>query len=122
MEPNRVERRRGRRADIQAPILIRRLDTAEPEAFTELVVKNISLAGVYFETAEKDAYHVDQVVITSVSVPEGQRHDFPFTRIAGRSRVVRVEPLPSASDGARYGIALEFGFDITALTSTPSLG
>ena len=116
------ERRKGRRANVQAPILIRRVGHREPEPFQEQVAKNISLAGVYFETTEQHAYEVNQLVMTSVSVPETQRREFPFTRVAGRSRVVRVEPLSASSGVSRYGVALEFGDDITALTATPPLG
>ena len=117
-----AERRKGRRAAVQAPILIRRVGTREPEPFTEQVARNISLAGVYFETTEKGAYEVNQLVMTSVSVPEIQRREFPFTRVAGRSRVVRIEELAEATGHSRFGIALEFGDDITALTATPPLG
>ena len=114
-----TERRKGRRAGVQAPILVRRVGVREPEPFIEQLTKNISLAGVYFETNDKSSYEVDQFVMTSVTIPEPQRREFPFTRVAGRSRIVRVDEL---SAPRRFGVALEFGDDITALTATPSLG
>ena len=124
MDNYHSERRKGRRANVEAPILIRRVGTREPEPFTELCTKNISLAGVYFETSSHEAFQVDQLVMTSVSVPEAQRREFPFTRLAGRCRVVRVNPLSNAEseDARRIGVALEFGDDVTALTATPTRG
>ena len=83
---------------------------------------NISLAGVYFETHAGDAYAVNDVVMTSVSIPASSTREFPFTRLAGRSRVVRVRELPAdKSGGKRYGVALQFGEDLTALTTIPLL-
>ena len=119
-----VERRRGRRAHFEAPVMIRRVGeqgTASP--FTTQLAKNVSLAGVYFETDEAEPLKMHEVVVTSVSVPESKRRDFPFTRLAGVSRVVRVTDLsPGEAGNKRFGIALEFGNDMTALTATPTRG
>ena len=123
MQQGSVERRRGRRIDLQAPLLIRRIGTREPGLFKEQQTQNLGLAGVYFET--DDGFEVNEVVMTSVSIPESQRRGFPFTRLAGQGRVVRVKELAKvSSDGQKkkYGIALEFGNDLTALTSIPSRG
>lgn len=119
-----VERRRGRRANVQVPLRIRRVDTAKPEDFREQVASNVSLAGAYFEAAEGHPYTVNDLVMAAVTVPEGQRREFPFTRLAGRGRVVRIHELGGkAPDGRkRYGVALEFGEDLTALTAIPSRG
>ena len=124
MERGNVERRRGRRANLEAPLLIRRAGTAKPEPFKEEVAKNVSLAGVYFETDSGDRYAVNDVLMTSVSVPESQTRSFPFSRIAGRGRVVRVKELPQEGQAGRkrFGIAVEFGDDITALTAIPVRG
>ena len=87
----------------------------------EEVTQNISLAGVYFETDDSN-YTLNDVVMTSVAIPESQTRHFPFTRLAGRSRVVRVSELPPSGSGGRkrVGIALEFGDDVTALTAIPT--
>ena len=124
MQKGSNERRRGRRITLQAPLLIRRIGTREPEPFREEMISNISLAGVYFETDEPDAYAADGVVMTSVSVPESQRREFPFTRLAGRSRIVWIKELsPQEPEGRkRFGIAIEFGNDVTALTTIPPRG
>ena len=124
MERVGVERRRGRRASVKAPLLIRRFAASGLGPAKEEVAENISLAGVYFETEESSAYAPHDVVMTSVSIPDQQNRQFPFTRVAGRSRVVRVnELLPQGPSGRkRFGIALEFGDDVTALTAIPARG
>ncbi len=124
MEQGSVERRRGRRVDLQAPLLIRRIGTREPGPFKEETVANISLAGVYFETEQPDSYTANDVMMTSVSIPEAQRREFPFTRLAGRSRVAWIKELPpGAPEGRkRFGVAIEFGNNVTALTAIPPRG
>ena len=124
MQKGRVERRRGRRVDLEAPLVIRRVAAGSAGSANQELTSNISLAGVYFETEQSDAYTVNETLISSVSVPESKRRDFPFTRVAGRSRVVRIKELPQ-EEGAgrkRMGIALEFGEDVTALTAIPTRG
>ena len=122
MESRSIERRRGRRIELAAPVQIRRGGSAEPGA--DHVTDNLSVGGVYFETEAGETYQVDDIVTASVSVPEPQRRSFPFTRLAGRCRVVRVSPLPSADPAGRerFGIALEFSNDATVLTASPPWG
>lgn len=86
------------------------------------MVKNASLAGVYCYV--KDGYSLkpgDQVVC-SLAIPAEQLRLFPFTRLLGKGRVVRVEPIPtgrrageSPSDQKLFGAAIAFAPDITAL-------
>lgn len=121
MQTSHAERRRHRRVTVEAPIVLRRPGT--PGAADGQLVTNISLAGVYFETDRRDAFSVNDVLIASVSIPEPQRRTFPFTRLAGRGRVVRLDELPAQDESPRrYGVALEFGKDLTALTAVPSRG
>lgn len=124
MQKGRVERRRGRRVELEAPLVIRRVSTGSPGPVNEEVTHNISLAGVYFETEQTDAYAVNETLLSSVAIPESLRREFPFTRVAGRSRVVRIKELPSeeGTGRKRVGIALEFGEDVTALTAIPTRG
>ena len=124
MEPSRIDRRRGRRVSVEAPLTIRRQGERKATASQEKLTKNLSLAGVYFETDEKDAYTTDEIVMASVSIPGSRTREFPFTRLSGRSRVVRVDSLPESGQGGRtrFGVALEFGEDLTALTALPARG
>lgn len=117
MQPGGAERRRGRRVPIQATVAVRRPN--EPVQ-REHATQNISLAGVYFETDHP--IPLNDLVMTSVAIPESERRAFPFTRLAGRSRVVRVTELPPQDGRTRYGIALEFGNDLVALTASPPRG
>lgn len=119
-----VERRRGRRVDLGAPLVIRSMGHAESGSVKEQTTTNISLAGVYFETDDEQPYAINDALMISVAIPEPQRRDFPFTRLAGPGRVVRVTTLPSRrpDGGGRVGVALEFGANTTALTATPPRG
>lgn len=124
MEHGRVERRRGRRANVRAKMLIKRLGQETPQASKEEVTQNLSLAGAYFETDPENQYKANEFVMTSVAVPESQVRDFPFTRLAGKGRIVRVSEV-SAQEGTtskRIGVALEFGEDLTALSALPARG
>lgn len=123
MEQGGIERRRGRRMALEAPLLIRRMGDEASQTLQE-ATKNVGLAGVYFETHAGNPYTVNEVVMTSVAVPEPQRRFFPFTRLTGRGRVVRVTELPPQSPAGpiQYGVALEFGDDLTALTALPVWG
>lgn len=116
-----AERRRGRRVPLHASLLLRRLDQQAPSEHT---IQNVSLAGAYFETDQTDRWSLDDVVIASVLVPESQRRLFPFTRLAGRGRIVRITELSerAPNERKRAGIALEFGHDLTALTAIPARG
>ena len=118
-----VEKRRGQRAYVEAPILIRRTG-GQGSSPREEVTKNVSLAGVYFETEEGHPYTSDEMVMASVSIPEAHTRHFPFTRLAGRGRVVRIEEVPQQATTGRkqFGIALEFSQDLTALSAIPSRG
>jgi hypothetical protein len=113
-----VERRRERRAELEASVEIRWQDTAGDGNFRREIARNVSLAGVYFETDQITRYAVNDVVTVSVSISDAQSRAFPFTRLAGRGRVVRVKPL-DASPHRRVAVAIEFGEDVTVLTGVP---
>lgn len=124
MPPGSVEWRRRRRVKLEAPLLVRRLGAGGPESFQQQTTKDVSLAGVYFEVEGEPPFAVHEVMISSVSIPESHRRDFPFTRLAGRSRVVRVTALlqQEPEGSKRFGVALEFDDDVTALMSLPARG
>ena len=126
MEQGRIDRRRGRRTDMEAQLLIRRVKEGSRSLQEEQnMAKNVSLHGVYFEThGQQDAYTVDDMVIASLSIPESRTRDFPFSLLAGRGRVVRVEELSGAESDVskRFGVALEFCDNLTALTAIPPQG
>ena len=124
MEQRSIDRRRHRRIDLQVPLLVRRVGGSGSEPFREEVTANLSLAGVYFESGQADRYAANDVLVTSVSIPNAETRSFPFRWLSGRGRVVRVEPLSSGGSpsGQRVGVAVEFGDGLTALTAIPRQG
>ena len=116
-----VERRRGRRVELEAPVLIRRAEAHESQNSPEQITKNISLGGLYFETDQTDGYHLNEALTASIAIDESQRREFPFTRLVGPTRIVRVDEVASSTEQGKkqFGIALEFGKDLMALTASP---
>ena len=117
-----TEQRQFRRAEVDAPLTIRLLDQDALASPISGQVKNVSLAGVYCFV--QDGYSLKQgdQVVCSLTVPAEQLRLFPFTRVLGKGRVVRVEPIPtgrrageSPSGQKLFGMAIAFAPDITAL-------
>lgn len=119
MRLTEVEQRRERRVSFDAPLQVWKADQPRPQSLKSLLAKNVSLHGLYFETDE--SYAPNDILVTSVSIPESSLHTFPFTRLVGRSRVVRVNPLstPGGSGPPQRGIALQFLDNMTVLTNIP---
>lgn len=116
-----AERRRYRRIQLALPMQARKIESEEPGNFKDGVTKDISLAGVYFTTSAWQQIDCDESLMISVAVPRERARDFPFSRLAGRGRVIRVEELAKVREtGPRlFGVAVEFGDDLTVLTTTP---
>jgi len=112
-----VERRQFRRAEVDVPVAIR-FDSGSATG----QVKNVSLAGVYCYTNSPCALKPGESVTCAIAIPPEQTRAFPFTRIAGKGWVVRVEPVPAGrragenpSDEDLIGLAVAFTPDVTAL-------
>lgn len=122
MERRHVERRRGRRIALEAPVRIRGIEGTQRADFQDETSSNVSLAGLYFETERSVPFNRHDVVVASVAIPGSKTRDFPFTRLSGRGRIVRVEKLEPSTPGekARHGVAVEFGQDLTALSAIPT--
>ncbi len=125
MDQVQVERRRKRRLSLQAPVQLGRVParvSTDRPLREEYVTKDLGLGGVYFETAGDSAFAVDEIVTISVAIPETHIRQFPFSRLAGPGRVVRVTPLAGADVAAASkgrGVALAFSSDLTALSALP---
>ena len=97
--------------------------TGERGVFEPGETKDVSLAGVYFTTPAWQDVQPQEILTVSVSVPREQSRDFPFSRLAGRGRVVRVDALSGETpDERRLGIAVEFAEDLSILTAAPEHG
>lgn len=117
------ERRRHRRVPLSVHVLAKRTAMGERGVFEAGETKDVSLAGVYFTTPAWTDVQPQETLTISVSVPREQSRDFPFSRLAGRGRVVRVDRLPpQESEPPRVGVAVEFADDLTVLTAPPEHG
>ena len=68
---------------------------------------DLSLGGVYLTTEAEGPFAPGELLTVSVTIPWELRGLFPFSRIVGPSRVVRVEPM-ATSQGQRIGLAFAF--------------
>ena len=118
-----VERRQFRRAEIDVPVSIRAVSPQQPSQPTITgQVKNLSLSGVYCYTTSPCALKPGESVSCTVAIPPEQARLFPFTRIAGRGWVVRMDPILSGRRAGEnpttdmlIGLAVAFTPDVTAL-------
>lgn len=106
------EHRKERRFELNLSVLIKR-PMPEEETFTEVISKNISRGGLYFTASEWDIEPQEEVIV-SVSVPKEKTKIFPFSRLAGRAKVVRVEQF---GQQRWQGVALQFSDDLTYLAA-----
>ncbi len=98
-----VEKRRYKRLDLSLPARIRRVSKDGKEEIQDVTTINVSFKGAYvMEIGLKGIKPEDKLSI-SISVPRDEARDFPFSRLIGKTRVVRVE---------KDGVALEFNEDI----------
>ena len=117
------ERRRYRRVPLSVHVLARRSSTAGQGAFEAGETQDVSLGGMYFTTAAWRDVQPQDMLTLSVSVPRDHTRDFPFSRLAGRGRVVRVDRVRDHEPGPpQLGIAVEFADDLTMLTAAPEHG
>lgn len=109
------ERRRHRRVDL--PLLMEgRRQGDGREVFERATTTDISVGGLSLKTSGFQGIRVDDVISLSVSIPAQLADKFPFSRIAGKARVVRVEKaLPQESTSLKQAIALEFAPDVVLL-------
>lgn len=115
-----IDRRTERRASVRAPIVLHRNGSQGNNLTEEAVTANVSLGGVYFESPLGADYTTNELVVVSISIPAAEQGKFPFSRLAGRSRVVRVDALPKEEGSdTRYGVALQFGEHLSVLSGIP---
>jgi hypothetical protein len=101
-----VEKRRFKRLGMALPMKIRRASDEGKEDVGIGITINVSFNGAYVQSINiKDINPEDNINI-SLSVPRDEARDFPFSRIVGKAKVVRVED---------EGIGLEFSEDIDRL-------
>ena len=101
------DRRRWPRVPMSVPVHVSR--TGDGGAVTQRQTQSVDLStgGVYVMTEGDEAFAPGDILKVSVSVPWQARYLFPFSRIVGSCRVVRVDEVPE-SQGMRCGAALAF--------------
>ena len=77
--------------------------------------KDLNAEGVYAMLREGNAFTSGEIVAVNVEIPWESRRGFPFSRIAGTARVVRIDPLSKTAQEPMWGLALAFCPDVTRL-------
>jgi hypothetical protein len=113
---NPVDRRRFPRHSLCFPLRLREADCPDGEA-DQTITENISFGGAYLRTLKR--VKVGDKVHVMICVPEDMLKKFPFNRLVGESRVVRVEQPDEAGEKMQEArnIALEFGQDMIRLAA-----
>lgn len=106
------EQRKDKRFEMNLSVLIKGLESEE-KTFRESMSKNISRSGVYFTASEWDIEPQKELIV-SVSIPREKTKIFPFSRLAGRAKVIRVDQF---GQQRWQGVALEFSDDLTYLAA-----
>jgi hypothetical protein len=101
-----VEKRRFKRLDMSLPTELRHFSSEGKEESLEGNTLNVSYNGVYVIDISVKNIKANDTLNISLSVPRDETRDFPFSRIAGKARVARIE---------KNGVALEFSEDINRL-------
>jgi hypothetical protein len=102
---NFVEKRRSKRLDLSLPANIRYASQDKEEAL-EGVTLNVSFNGAYVGNISLKNIQPNETVKICITVPRDETRDFPFSRIIGKARVVRIE---------KDGVAVDFDDDISRL-------
>lgn len=110
----RAERRRQRRVILDAPVFMRAA-TEDPYVLHEGIVKNLSLWGAYCIVPRWRPLEPGDSLLVSLTVPPAAYGQFPFSRVAGVGRVLRVDDVGCRQDAMpeRIGVGLALDEDLT---------
>lgn len=113
------EKRKHRRLNLALPIEVKKLEAPDEVMFEQAQTSNLSLGGAYFKTQVWKDVRPQEGVYVSISVPRDVSKDFPFSRLVGKARIVRVEMLleNKVDRLAKQGIAIEFTSDFVFLSA-----
>jgi len=99
-----AEKRRFKRLNLSLPMRIKSISSDGKEKVQEGVTINVSFNGAY--VIDINSLNLSDRLNISLCIPRDDTRDFPFSRIVGKARAVRVDP---------DGVALEFSDDIKRL-------
>ena len=118
-DPTFYERRGQRRIQLSVPVEFGKGSGGKGELmyFSSGQSLNVSARGVRFVTREPGPFTPGEVLAVSIEIPWEDRRVFPFSRIVGFGRVLRIEEEgPQTKEGGQRRLALEFcQNDITLL-------
>lgn len=100
------EKRRSKRIDLSLPVSVKCASKSGKGDTLEGITINVSYYGAYLVDISIKNLKAEDTLNISLSVPRDESRDFPFSRITGKAKVVRVD---------NDGIALEFGEDMSRL-------
>ena len=101
-----VEKRKHKRLDLFLPVMLGGISNQGKVKEREGVTVNVSYNGAYIGDVKLEDINSNDILKISISVPREEARDFPFSRLAGKARVVRVD---------KDGIAVEFNKDVSRL-------
>ena len=109
--PSFYERRGQRRIQLSVPAEFGKGSGGKGELmyFSSGRSLDVSTSGVRLVTSEPGPFTPGEVLAVSIGIPWETRRVFPFSRIVGFARVVRViEEEPRREEGGQRHVALEF--------------
>lgn len=111
------ERRQRPRVKLSVPVACSSVGTAgrSRELLCSGSSRDLSTGGVYAVLPCSGMVAPGQTVALAIEVPWEARGAFPFSRIAGTGRVVRLEPLGGPDHEGMSGAAIAFCGDVTLL-------
>lgn len=101
-----VDKRKFKRLDLSIPMTLKRISSDGKENTVTGLTSNISYNGTYVREANIKDLKPEENLHISLSVPRDDTRDFPFSRLTGKARVVRVE---------KDAVALEFNENMSRL-------
>ena len=101
-----AEKRRSRRLDLSLPANIRYASADGKEKALKGITINVSFNGAYLSDISLTNVKPEDEINISISVPRDDTRDFPFSRLIGKAKVVRVD---------NEGVAVDFDEDIARL-------
>lgn len=105
-----LNRRRYPRAKLSVPVHIGRAERGSGQGVSASTAESVELSpgGIYVATKGGEHFVPGDMVSVSVTIPWEGRAVFPFSRIAGSCRVVRVDRASAGSSADVQGVALAF--------------
>ncbi|MFH1782748.1 MAG: PilZ domain-containing protein [Candidatus Omnitrophota bacterium] len=100
------EKRQFKRLQMAFPTKIKLIAENGEEKVFEGLTLDVSFNGAYVVNIHMENVNPEDSVNMSLAIPRDSTRDFPFSRIIGKARVVRVE---------KDAVALEFKEDVSRL-------